>query len=688
MLETLRPKITWLAVPTAAGYIVNIVDAATNTDLLTPTTVTGLTYTPNFNLPQTPVTIRVRANDGSNDGPWSAVTITLRLGNTPSQNAIVLNGSPTFAWATVPDAEGYHLQIDNDPFFDNTATGGNGAILRDLDVGEAVTYTLAAPEVLTDPGVYYWRVKPDNGAYPAQTASRSFAWVDAAGLKPANLLTKPYNEENLPADMFNEDVAVIAFFWDAIAPAPQMYQLQISDTTAFATLGTLYYTTDETALPVSITTFIDGRKYWRVRGLFSADGTSFGPWSDVKTITIDRVAPQPPIVAAPLITATSSTRPVFKWAAPLLATQYFLSFRDTRGGVTGLNNLLLKTITVTAPTALNQNNVEGYKWSVRAGDVAGNFSGPSIERTLYVFSGLTPTRGQRLLTPTPTFTWTGVTGPGAASWIVEVSRDLTFTQMVYKSSELAAATTRHLLPSNKALSPGVYFWRVYRTIEDTSVIWGQPFYVGSGASITPRLVSPLPSAWINAVQMTAGQEFRWEAQLPGSPAINTAPLAYRFELAKSLTFAANTIVYSTEATSPSFILPNLALTDGTYYWRVRARYSGEMMGSFSAPSAVRIDRTLPGRPVLLAPVVDAIVTHTHTPTLRWMAAPGTTGYVIEVATDTNFNNIRATKTVNSLTLSSIVPSLTNGIYYWRVIAKDAAGNATAAYARRLTIAGP
>ena len=60
-------------------------------------------------------------------------------------------------------------------------------------------------------------------------------------------------------------------------------------------------------------------------------------------------------------------------------------------------------------------------------------------------------------------------------------------------------------------------------------------------------------------------------------------------------------------------------TPGTYYWRVRPRYTGDVLGQFSAPFVIRIDRTLPTRPVLLWPVVGAVFTNTHTPLVGWTA---------------------------------------------------------------------
>lgn len=699
LLDTLRPLIRWSIVPTAINYTIAINDPATSTDVVPETPVTSVSYVPTVNLPQTPLTIRVRANDGYNSSAWTYVMITPRLGNTPAQNAVVLTGQPVFGWGAVPDATGYTLQIDNDPYFDAgdaVALGGDGTVLRTLDAGSGVSYTLSVTEALPTQDVYYWRVKPNTGDYPTGTASRSFAWVDAAGLKPGNLLTKPNNESQSSADLFNQYVTNIVFDWDAATPAPLSYQLQISNTALFPSVGTLHYTATQSVLFVPTSALTEGRKYWRVRGVYSADASSFGPWSDVRSFVLDRTAPPPPLINAPVISTISSVRPLFKWFAAPQATRYWLEVKDQNGIVQltpPFDAVVLSGISYTSPIALNQNNTHGYQWTVKSIDLAENHSGPSLTRTLYIFSGISPTKGQRLTTLTPTFKWTGVTGAGAAFWLVEVARDAAMTDIVYQSDDLPTTAISHTVPADRALVPGLYFWRVYRVTEDNTTIQGQPFYVGASTSITPRPLSPAPASWINAAQLTAGALFSWNAQMPGSPSINTAPLSYEFQLSRSATFAAGTVVFTQNVTGTTLTLTNPTLPsrpfpDGTYYWRVRARYAGDFFGSYSVPYTVRIDQTAPSKPALLTPVDGAVITNTRTPLVTWSSAGGATQFIVEVAFNESFTSLAQTKPVGSLLRSTTLSSLINGVYYWRVVAVDAAGNRVPSASRRMTIAAP
>jgi hypothetical protein len=348
--------------------------------------------------------------------------------------------------------------------------------------------------------------------------------------------------------------------------------------------------------------------------------------------------------------------------------------------------------TYTMPTtsaALNQNNTAGYRWAVHAQDAVGNMGAGDMLNRFYVFSGLTPTRDQLLTDTTPTFTWTGVSGAGAAQWRLEIGTDPAMSALVYSSPLLPATAITYTLPNASALTSGVYYWRVYRTVENTSTIQGQAFYIGVASSITPVLVSPVANGWFNAEQMATGVTFTWLPQAAGVPSTSAFADSYELQIANASTFAAGTIVYSGESSSTS-LPPALSLVDGTYYWRVRGHY-GLLNGPFSAARTIRIDQTYPTRPALTAPVGSAVLS-TRTPTFTWTAATGTPAqYVFEIDNDGDLSNPMRSVTLSASTLTYTVPAaqaLPNGTYVWRVRAVDAAGNAGISFTRTLTIAAP
>lgn len=78
-------------------------------------------------------------------------------------------------------------------------------------------------------------------------------------------------------------------------------------------------------------------------------------------------------------------------------------------------------------------------------------------------------------------------------------------------------------------------------------------------------------------------------------------------------------------------------------------------------------------PTLLAPANSSLNTPLK-PTFSWSAIPGATSYLLEIATDIEFNNLVQTQAVNdvSYTLETALDGST--LYFWRVSASNACGN--------------
>ena len=84
----------------------------------------------------------------------------------------------------------------------------------------------------------------------------------------------------------------ITFSWNNVTPKPVLYELEVSTTPTFATVGTRRFTASVSALATSTLTLTgtqleDPLKHWRVRAIYSADRTSYGLWSAVSAFTLD-----------------------------------------------------------------------------------------------------------------------------------------------------------------------------------------------------------------------------------------------------------------------------------------------------------------------------------------------------------------------------------------------------------------
>jgi len=206
---------------------------------------------------------------------------------------------------------------------------------------------------------------------------------------------------------------------------------------------------------------------------------------------------------------------------------------------------------------------------------------------------------------------------------------------------------------------------------------GRPFYVVTSlASITPAPLLPLTNDIFNADEVDFGIDFFWTDlwQITG-PIITD----YEVEIRRTLpTNPVYDIVSSCGCSPTTYWQPLITPPDGVYYWRVQAIFDLDYKGPFSTWRTFRIDTTLPGAPALSLPVDAAVFTTTRTPTFKWTAATGApTRYVLEVSDTVDFTSIRYTTTVLAPALTYVLPSsqaLPNGTYYWRLTARDEAGN--------------
>jgi hypothetical protein len=279
IVSTMRPTFTWTAVPGATGYWISVFDSYSNNYIYE--LVTGTSFTPTANLPQTWLDVSVSAFDGVNSGPQDDLSIFVRLGSTPVDGANVLTTQPTFTWQAVPDATGYTLQIDDDQLYD--AEGSDGTVLLTINLGNVTSYTLTADQALTPNQGYYWRLNPINaynGGFPTDFNSNFFL-VNATLIAPTNLISK---NGSGTADTDFSALEDAYFEWSAASPEPLSYEFQASTNSSFATpyatqrvFGTQYSLfTDEMA---------SGVNYWRVRARYGTSGALAGPWSEVKSFT-------------------------------------------------------------------------------------------------------------------------------------------------------------------------------------------------------------------------------------------------------------------------------------------------------------------------------------------------------------------------------------------------------------------
>jgi hypothetical protein len=161
-------------------------------------------------------------------------------------------------------------------------------------------------------------------------------------------------------------------------------------------------------------------------------------------------------------------------------------------------------------------------------------------------------------------------------------------------------------------------------------------------------------------------------------------------VSKSSTFSAGSQVLIEGVSDQNYLLPP-NLPDGIYYWRVRAMFEpNDALGPVSAVRNLHIDKTAPTAPALSTPLASAYITTTRRPALTWTASGGAPmQYIVEIDTTAAFLSPETLITVNASVRTytpTAAQALANGDYWWRISARDEAGNVSTSVTRRLTIA--
>ena len=149
---------------------------------------------------------------------------------------------------------------------------------------------------------------------------------------------------------------------------------------------------------------------------------------------------------------------------------------------------------------------------------------------------------------------------------------------------------------------------------------------------------------------------------------------YQVQISTSSGFG--TTVVSTETSNPSYT-PIIALGDGVFYWRARAK-AGYTWGPYSEEASFTVSWSHNGEifPVLLAPedgATFAAFAHTH---FTWQPVPGAATYQFRIATDPQMVN-EVYSAVTTKPQHTPLTRLGNNVYYWQVTPIDNKGHAGA-----------
>ncbi len=599
----------------------------------------GLSYTSGLNLLNGQYYWRVRAYDqADNNGPWSAVWRVIINKPVPPAPILVSPASGTYTndntpildWNAASLAVAYQVQIATTPTFSTTE--------RDITTGS----TAYSPSPLPD-GAHYWRVRGRDSI--GNWGPWSTVWVFIIDTVPPGIVTlvsptsTSYINDNTPYLDWN------------VASGAYEYQIQIDYDFLFAPAYIDYTGTNTyyTAPTLSNTDF-----WWRVRAIDRAGNV--GPWSAVWLFTVDTVPPGTPTLVSPLDDSyTNISSPYLDWNTATGGATYQLHVDND-------NDFSSLAVDYTSGNTFYTLPVLGdgtYYWRIRSIDLAGNIGGWS-EVWQFTIDTVAPAQvplylpgnGVTINDPTPQLQWYGI-GDAVEYQILVDTVDVFSSPII---NELTSATFLSIVT---VLADGDYYWKV--RAKDVSGNWGLwsatwVFTIDATGPNQPILSSPANDTIIsdNTPQMFVGM-------------VATAT-TYQFQIATSDDFG--TLIINVEVASNAYTLIS-ALTDGTYYWRVRAADSLDNWSEWSEIWLFTIDTTGPTQPTLTSPANETLNSD-NTSYFEWTTVIDGTLYQLQVDNNWDFNS--AIVDYTSGTIYYTTPTLADGTYYWRVRAADGLDN--------------
>ncbi len=734
----------WEPVPGAKSYDVEV---ALNQDFTniteSKTGLTGTRYSPIVSYDNDQYYWRVRARDLDNQPtPWTSSVYNFAR-TWPHQPQAVFPAAPGeetvvnpiyFEWTSVPHASEYELQISSTPGFSEGTTQSCRTAGTTYTPGMFAVNTSGIPSSFRAnedcepfPGTNYWKVRPLDrpftkpGDIPGvqgifsepQAFSYGQAPVVVNGLTPSNGAT----------------VDVPIFAWTP-ATGTEFYNVVVknnANTTVDSskTYSTSYAIKGNNKLPTS------GNPYtWELYAT-STDGIRSMTYS--RSFNVSGVDPTPPASSADYlkpITGTLadgpySTAPSLTWQPMPGAARYRVSVgpAGTSTGFTGVAgvNLFDQAVAYNAMTDISTRLLLAgdYDWQVTALDASGVVIGTGPEGRFRVADIVStdqhalaiggrqldpnnpgtktpcnPLSGPCVVPTTPVLKW--APQPYAAFYMVYVSRDASFTNLLEPSNAIPATTNSMYAP---ALDNS--FWTYPDTEAGEALYWfvrpcrktnncaASPVSTIGQAQHSFTKTSPKVDGLTNTDPTKSEITFSWNDYFVTNHAAQwsqtgedrpQSAMQYRIQVDDVESFGVGPALVDEQivdqATYTAF---DTLYPEGTLYWRVQAIDSkGDLQGNGRLSwSEVKTFTKSSPRVELTGPVDNATVPGTVA--LRWKPQAFAAEYKVEVYknNDTTFSatNRIFTKNVRTTAYAHNVPLPVSGdAYVWRVQRIDTKGN--------------
>jgi hypothetical protein len=375
----------------------------------------------------------------------------------------------------------------------------------------------------------------------------------------------------------NNDVLLtnsITFTWNSVADAAS-YELAYKVGTSNETTITGITSTSRT-----VNNLPNGICIWKVRAVDAAGNVGSNPATSFNC-TINT---NDPVLTSPAngsVFRSDEMPPTFSWQA-VDGVLYYLNIY----GDTGTLEVAYENISTNSyQPAYDFSVSDTYRWEVLYYDGV-NYSDPSPRWSFTIDDDPPaaptlsfPASGSTINDLTPSFSWSSVAD--ADEYEIRIDTDDAFPSPVVSTDGIT--TTTHTIISSLA-DLNTYYWQV-RAIDGAGNEgpWSSvfSFYVNSAIPNAPTLTSP-----INGAEVDNNKPLLSWSTVSGAT-------SYTVEIATTDSFGTST-VYTKSALGSSSHSPTTALSNGDYYWRVRASSSagnsdysaiGNFTVNYEAPAA-------------------------------------------------------------------------------------------------------
>jgi hypothetical protein len=563
---------------------------------------------------------RVQAQDpAANLSNWSA-TRTFVVDNVPPTTPVLASPADTvrtnstqlgatFADPDSTDTGTLTFQICADAACATVISTGSSSSVAS---GATGTWTGTATD-----GVRYWRAMATDAAGNTSgwSSTRSFT-LDTTPPAPPNFTIPPDGMHVTAVPSFT------SLFADPDDGDTGTLQFQVCSDAAcnhVADAGSSVTLTNSGVATWTPGSLADGTYYARVRGVDLAGNAS--SWSPLRTFTLDRTVPTPPVLGVPDDAARVNATPQLHatFADPDAVDSGTILFELCWDAACG-------SVIATGPSATLANGGAGtwtpsslsdgfFYWRARAQDLAGNLSGWSGAHSFtrdtvapQVPALVTPTDLRVAAAPALAATFDDADKGDSGALSFQLCSDSSCANVVGSGTATGLANGANGTWTPDALADGAYYWRAQaQDVAGNLSSWSatRTFAVDTVAPAVPILLSPKEGVRANGPLL---------ARFTDPDAGDNGTLIFQ------VCADADCVTVLGGGSSPDVENGTngswtTAAADGGIFWRARAEDAAGNQSDWSATRSFTLDKKPPTRPRSFAGSLLG-----HTLTLRWSAA--------------------------------------------------------------------